>query len=156
MGHYVPPASQDSKSGLPKHGGSRSLKSLGKYHQEIQKKPQWCSRPSYSHTVDIHTQTYRNVRSEPTIPYSHCSHRQFLVIPHEHLRGWRPFTYRWLYLLVTIISRPFSEETRNHTVATQAACCFGPGFLSKDVQRMFFLRQKTIIVVSNGGAPRNN
>ncbi|KAF9650860.1 hypothetical protein BDM02DRAFT_3092313 [Thelephora ganbajun] len=37
-----------------------------------------------------------------------------LSFPHEHPRGWRSFTYGWLYLPVSIIGRPFSEGTRNH------------------------------------------
>ena len=37
-----------------------------------------------------------------------------LSFPHEHPRGWRTFTYGWLYLPVSIIGRPFSEGTRNH------------------------------------------
>ena len=37
-----------------------------------------------------------------------------LSFPHEHPRGWRSFTYGWLYLPVSIIGRPFSERTRNH------------------------------------------
>lgn len=37
-----------------------------------------------------------------------------LSFPHEHPRGWRTFTYGWLYLPVSIIGRPFSERTRNH------------------------------------------
>ena len=37
-----------------------------------------------------------------------------LSFPHEHPRGWRSFTYGWLFLPVSIIGRPFSEGTRNH------------------------------------------
>ena len=37
-----------------------------------------------------------------------------LSFPHEHPQGWRSYTYGWLYLPVSIIGRPFSEETRNH------------------------------------------
>lgn len=37
-----------------------------------------------------------------------------LSFPHEHPRGWRSYTYGWLYLPVSIIGRPFSEKTRNH------------------------------------------
>ena len=37
-----------------------------------------------------------------------------LSFPHEHPRGWRSFTYGWLYLPVSIIGRPFSEGARNH------------------------------------------
>ena len=37
-----------------------------------------------------------------------------LSFPHEHPRGWRSYTYGWLYLPVSIIGRPFSERTRNH------------------------------------------
>jgi phosphatidylinositol 4-kinase type 2 len=37
-----------------------------------------------------------------------------LSFPHQHPRGWRSYTYGWLYLPVSIIGRPFSEKTRNH------------------------------------------
>lgn len=37
-----------------------------------------------------------------------------LSFPHEHPRGWRSYTYGWLYLPVSIIGRPFSEKTRSH------------------------------------------
>ncbi|KAH9935586.1 phosphatidylinositol 3 and 4-kinase-domain-containing protein [Fomitopsis serialis] len=37
-----------------------------------------------------------------------------LSFPHEHPRGWRSYTYGWLYLPVSIIGRPFSQETRDH------------------------------------------
>ncbi|KAJ6499308.1 phosphatidylinositol 3 and 4-kinase-domain-containing protein [Mycena sanguinolenta] len=35
-----------------------------------------------------------------------------LSFPHEHPQGWRTYTYGWLYLPVSVIGRPFSEETR--------------------------------------------
>ena len=37
-----------------------------------------------------------------------------LSSPHEYPRGWRSFTYGWLFLPVSIIGRPFGEGTRNH------------------------------------------
>jgi len=37
-----------------------------------------------------------------------------LSFPHEHPQGWRSYTYGWLYLPVSLIGRPFSEQTRNH------------------------------------------
>ncbi|KZT41500.1 hypothetical protein SISSUDRAFT_1042867 [Sistotremastrum suecicum HHB10207 ss-3] len=37
-----------------------------------------------------------------------------LSFPHEHPRGWRSYTYGWLYLPVSVIGRPFSEKTRRH------------------------------------------
>jgi len=37
-----------------------------------------------------------------------------LSFPHEHPKGWRKYTYGWLYLPVSVIGRPFSEKTRNH------------------------------------------
>lgn len=37
-----------------------------------------------------------------------------LSFPHEHPKGWRSFTYGWLYLPVTVIGRPFSQKTRDH------------------------------------------
>nr|GAT56389.1 predicted protein [Mycena chlorophos] len=37
-----------------------------------------------------------------------------LAFPHEHPKGWRTYTYGWLYLPVSVIGRPFSDKTRNH------------------------------------------
>ncbi|KAL0956588.1 hypothetical protein HGRIS_002726 [Hohenbuehelia grisea] len=37
-----------------------------------------------------------------------------LSFPHEHPKGWRSYTYGWLFLPVSIIGKPFSEQTRNH------------------------------------------
>jgi phosphatidylinositol 4-kinase type 2 len=37
-----------------------------------------------------------------------------LSFPHEHPKGWRSYTYGWLFLPVSVIGRPFSEDTRNH------------------------------------------
>lgn len=37
-----------------------------------------------------------------------------LAFPHEHPKGWRSYTYGWLYLPVNLIGPPFSEKTRNH------------------------------------------
>ncbi|EGO00294.1 hypothetical protein SERLA73DRAFT_107341 [Serpula lacrymans var. lacrymans S7.3] len=37
-----------------------------------------------------------------------------LSFPHEHPHGWRSYTYGWLYLPVSLIGRPFSQQTRNH------------------------------------------
>jgi phosphatidylinositol 4-kinase type 2 len=37
-----------------------------------------------------------------------------LSFPHEHPKGWRSYTYGWLFLPVSVIGRPFSEHTRNH------------------------------------------
>ncbi|EIN11984.1 hypothetical protein PUNSTDRAFT_83863 [Punctularia strigosozonata HHB-11173 SS5] len=37
-----------------------------------------------------------------------------LSFPHEHPKGWRSYTYGWLFLPVSIVGRPFSEKTRNH------------------------------------------
>ncbi|KAK0212691.1 phosphatidylinositol 3 and 4-kinase-domain-containing protein [Desarmillaria ectypa] len=36
-----------------------------------------------------------------------------LSFPHEHPQGWRSYAYGWLYLPVSVIGKPFSEETRN-------------------------------------------
>ncbi|KAI0743598.1 phosphatidylinositol 3 and 4-kinase-domain-containing protein [Daedaleopsis nitida] len=33
---------------------------------------------------------------------------------YNHPKGWRSYTYGWLYLPVTIIGRPFSQKTRDH------------------------------------------
>ena len=37
-----------------------------------------------------------------------------LSFPHEHPHGWRSYTYGWLYLPVSLIGRPFSQQTRDH------------------------------------------
>ncbi|EKM54262.1 uncharacterized protein PHACADRAFT_174771 [Phanerochaete carnosa HHB-10118-sp] len=54
------------------------------------------------------------------LPYTQKPHIHIAAIdnslsfPHEHPKGWRSFTYGWLYLPVTIIGRPFSQKTRDH------------------------------------------
>ncbi|KAI0769778.1 phosphatidylinositol 3 and 4-kinase-domain-containing protein [Trametes elegans] len=54
------------------------------------------------------------------IPYTKQPHIHIAAIdnslsfPHEHPKGWRSYTYGWLYLPVTIIGRPFSQKTRDH------------------------------------------
>ncbi|CCM05705.1 uncharacterized protein FIBRA_07937 [Fibroporia radiculosa] len=58
--------------------------------------------------------------SNPHLPYERQPHIHIAAIdnslsfPHEHPRGWRSYTYGWLYLPVTIIGRPFSQKTRDH------------------------------------------
>ncbi|PCH43873.1 hypothetical protein WOLCODRAFT_26265 [Wolfiporia cocos MD-104 SS10] len=58
--------------------------------------------------------------SNPHVPYTRQPHIHIAAIdnslsfPHEHPRGWRSYTYGWLYLPVTIIGRPFSRRTREH------------------------------------------
>ncbi|KAH7339768.1 phosphatidylinositol 3 and 4-kinase-domain-containing protein [Rhizoctonia solani] len=37
-----------------------------------------------------------------------------LSFPHQHPKGWRSYTYGWLFLPVSLIGRPFSEKTRSH------------------------------------------
>ncbi|KAI0645541.1 phosphatidylinositol 3 and 4-kinase-domain-containing protein [Trametes meyenii] len=54
------------------------------------------------------------------VPYTKQPHIHIAAIdnslsfPHEHPKGWRSYTYGWLYLPVTIIGRPFSQKTRDH------------------------------------------
>ena len=54
------------------------------------------------------------------LPYTKQSHIHIAAIdnslsfPHEHPKGWRSYTYGWLYLPVTIVGRPFSQKTRDH------------------------------------------
>ncbi|EMD37556.1 hypothetical protein CERSUDRAFT_94557 [Gelatoporia subvermispora B] len=58
--------------------------------------------------------------SNPHLPYTRQPHIHIAAIdnslsfPHEHPKGWRSYTYGWLYLPVTIIGRPFSQKTRDH------------------------------------------
>lgn len=57
-------------------------------------------------------------RTNVSTPYSAQPHIHLAAIdnslsfPHEHPKGWRSFTYGWLYLPVNVIGRPFSEKTR--------------------------------------------
>jgi phosphatidylinositol 4-kinase type 2 len=37
-----------------------------------------------------------------------------VLIFSQHPKGWRAYTYGWLFLPVSIVGRPFSEKTRNH------------------------------------------
>ncbi|OCH91462.1 hypothetical protein OBBRIDRAFT_792290 [Obba rivulosa] len=58
--------------------------------------------------------------SNPHLPYTRQPHIHIAAIdnslsfPHEHPKGWRSYTYGWLYLPVTIVGRPFSQKTRDH------------------------------------------
>ncbi|KAG9049281.1 phosphatidyl inositol kinase [Tulasnella sp. UAMH 9824] len=36
-----------------------------------------------------------------------------LSFPHQHPKGWREFTYGWLFLPVSLIGQPFSQNTRD-------------------------------------------
>ncbi|TIA83854.1 hypothetical protein E3P98_00491 [Wallemia ichthyophaga] len=37
-----------------------------------------------------------------------------LSFPHQHPKGWRSYTYGWLFLPVSLIGQPFSASTRRH------------------------------------------
>ncbi|KDQ15258.1 hypothetical protein BOTBODRAFT_31921 [Botryobasidium botryosum FD-172 SS1] len=56
----------------------------------------------------------------PEVPYTHQPHLHIAAIdnslsfPHQHPKGWRSYTYGWLFLPVSLIGRPFSENTRKH------------------------------------------
>jgi hypothetical protein len=54
-----------------------------------------------------------------------------LSFPHEHPKGWRSYTYGWLYLPVSIIGKEFSEQV-----------CFT--HVTKEVLADFMSRQGTI------------
>lgn len=45
-----------------------------------------------------------------------------LSFPHEHPKGWRSYTYGWLFLPVSVIGRPFSDATRNHFLPLRGSC----------------------------------
>ena len=123
-------------------------------------------RPSYSHTLDICNwdQHYGDIHSEPTtIRYSHYGHRQFLVIP-PRTSTLLAVIYLWM-VMPSCQHRQSAFQRRDQEsllatidveVSWQVAVYFGSGFPSKDVQRMSLLRQKCIIVVSDGGAFRNS
>ncbi|KAM5530963.1 hypothetical protein V8D89_015370, partial [Ganoderma adspersum] len=63
----------------------------------------------------VYAQTYSS-----NLPYTKQPHIHIAAIdnslsfPHEHPKGWRSYTYGWLYLPVTIVGRPFSQKTRDH------------------------------------------
>ena len=93
-----------------------------------------------------------------------------LSFPHEHPRGWRTFTYGWLYLPVSIIGRPFSERTRNHFLPLLTSkswweetswqlrqlFALDPDFHPKMFSVCLYLGRRDVIVVSDGGWSRNN
>ncbi|TCD64160.1 phosphatidyl inositol kinase [Steccherinum ochraceum] len=62
----------------------------------------------------------RSATPNPQTPYTKQPHIHIAAIdnslsfPHEHPKGWRSYTYGWLYLPVTIIGRPFSQKSRDH------------------------------------------
>ncbi|OSD06719.1 hypothetical protein PYCCODRAFT_1474162 [Trametes coccinea BRFM310] len=63
---------------------------------------------------------YSQAYAGSSVPYTKQPHIHIAAIdnslsfPHEHPKGWRSYTYGWLYLPVTIIGRPFSQKTRDH------------------------------------------
>ncbi|KAI8972217.1 phosphatidylinositol 3 and 4-kinase-domain-containing protein [Trametes punicea] len=63
---------------------------------------------------------YSQPNASYNVPYTKQPHIHIAAIdnslsfPHEHPKGWRSYTYGWLYLPVTIIGRPFSQKTRDH------------------------------------------
>ncbi|KAI0355636.1 hypothetical protein OH77DRAFT_1424578 [Trametes cingulata] len=67
-------------------------------------------------TPPMYSQPYASSQ----VPYTKQPHIHIAAIdnslsfPHEHPKGWRSYTYGWLYLPVTIIGRPFSQKTRDH------------------------------------------
>jgi phosphatidylinositol 4-kinase type 2 len=56
--------------------------------------------------------TGQNTRQQPHIHIAAIDNS--LSFPWEHPKGWRSYTYGWLYLPVSIIGRPFSQKTRDH------------------------------------------
>lgn len=76
--------------------------------------PQMVAGPS-NPALSVHTSQGR-----PLTPYTERPHIHIAAIdnslsfPHEHPKGWRSYTYGWLYLPVTIIGKPFSQKTRDH------------------------------------------
>ena len=70
--------------------------------------------------VSNYTQSPRPAQGGTQLPYTQKPHIHIAAIdnslsfPHEHPKGWRSYTYGWLYLPVTIIGRPFSQKTRDH------------------------------------------
>ena len=93
-----------------------------------------------------------------------------LSFPHEHPRGWRSFTYGWLYLPVSIIGRPFSEGTRNHFLPLLTSkswweetswqlrqlFALDPDFHPKMFDVCLYSDRNEITVIFNGGPFRNN
>ncbi|TFY57039.1 hypothetical protein EVJ58_g7265 [Rhodofomes roseus] len=73
--------------------------------------PQMCpgAPPAYSRATSTNGQPYTR---QPHIHIAAIDNS--LSFPHEHPKGWRSYTYGWLYLPVSIIGRPFSQKTRDH------------------------------------------
>ncbi|EJD03291.1 uncharacterized protein FOMMEDRAFT_156678 [Fomitiporia mediterranea MF3/22] len=75
--------------------------------------PQPSRTPSY-------TQQQQAQAQAQSPPYTRSPHIHIaaidnsLAFPHEHPRGWRSYTYGWLYLPVSLIGQPFSQKTRDH------------------------------------------
>lgn len=75
------------------------------------------STPSTSHPPFY---SPRNSHLYPNQPYTRYPHIHIaaidnsLAFPHEHPKGWRSYTYGWLYLPVSVIGQPFSQKTRDH------------------------------------------
>lgn len=79
-------------------------------------RPTYSPRPSYLHPQPSNYPQQAN----PSQPYTRYPHIHIaaidnsLAFPHEYPKGWRSYTYGWLYLPVSVIGQPFSQKTRDH------------------------------------------
>ena len=71
---------------------------------------------SQNHYASPHpSQLYSNQPPYTRYPHIHIAAiDNSLAFPHEHPKGWRSYTYGWLYLPVSLIGQPFSQKTRDH------------------------------------------
>lgn len=84
---------------------------------ELRRDPSTSSPPMRSVTPSLLASPSMNPQSTDYTrqPHIHIAAiDNSLSFPHEHPKGWRSYTYGWLYLPVSVIGRPFSEQTRNH------------------------------------------
>ena len=112
----------DHEKALVDVAPSRSVRLEMPAMSELRRTEMVSHTPSLSPSASYHRPSSPGAlgSSTPHGDYRQCPHIHIAAIdnslsfPHEHPQGWWSYTYGWLYLPVSIIGQPFSEETRNH------------------------------------------
>lgn len=94
--------------------GMRQMSEIRRTTNAPTASPQMVAGPSTSSSINRVSQGGSQIRYTER-PHIHIAAiDNSLSFPHEHPKGWRSYTYGWLYLPVTIIGKPFSQKTRDH------------------------------------------
>lgn len=105
----------------PSRSNTLQMPMMGELRKEgMVSTPPMPSMASSSVTLSTPPQPSRSrsyVQSQPYTRYPHihiAAIDNSLAFPHEHPKGWRSYTYGWLYLPVSLIGQPFGQKTRDH------------------------------------------